>query len=66
MRATVIRERADVGIAFDGDADRIVMADEEGRLVDGNGLCHSRPRYARNRASPENCLATTIMANGGC
>ena len=66
MRATVIRERADVGIAFDGDADRIVMADEEGRLIDGNGLLAILAcDMLETRRLPKNCLATTIMANGG-
>jgi len=66
MRATVIRERADVGIAFDGDADRIVMADEEGRLIDGNGLLAILAcDMLKNKCLPKNALATTIMANGG-
>ncbi|HOD50534.1 MAG TPA: phosphoglucosamine mutase [Candidatus Hydrogenedentes bacterium] len=66
MRATVIRERADVGIAFDGDADRIVMADEEGRLIDGNGLLAILAcDMLKSGRLPQNCLATTIMANGG-
>jgi phosphomannomutase len=33
LREAVLRERADLGIAFDGDADRIVFVDEEGRTV---------------------------------
>ena len=66
MRATVIRERANVGIAFDGDADRIVMADEEGRLIDGNGLLAILAcDMLETKRLPKNCLATTIMANGG-
>lgn len=66
MRATVIRERADVGIAFDGDADRLLMADEEGRLLDGNALLSILARDLLERdALPNKTIATTIMANGG-
>jgi phosphoglucosamine mutase len=66
MRATVIRERADVGIAFDGDGDRIVMADEEGRLLEGNALLAVLGIDLLERdALPQKTLVTTIMANGG-
>ena len=66
MRATVIRERANLGIAFDGDGDRVVMADDNGRLLDGNALlaiigCDNLERDNL----PNKMLATTIMANGG-
>ena len=66
MRATVIRERADVGMAFDGDGDRIVMADNEGRLLDGNALLAvlGIDLLERNLL-PQKTIATTIMANGG-
>lgn len=66
MRATVIRERADLGIAFDGDADRVLMADEDGRLLDGNALLAILATDMLERDSlPGRTLATTIMANGG-
>lgn len=66
MRATVIRERADVGIAFDGDGDRIVMADGDGRMLDGNALLAilGVDLLERN-ALPGGAIATNIMANGG-
>lgn len=66
MRATVIREKADLGIAFDGDGDRIVMADEEGRLLDGNALLTilAVDLLERNEL-PEKTVVTTIMANAG-
>ncbi|MBL7648735.1 MAG: phosphoglucosamine mutase [Candidatus Hydrogenedentes bacterium] len=66
MRATVIRERADLGIAFDGDGDRLVMADGNGRLLDGNALLAilGIDRLERDEL-PEKTIATTIMANGG-
>ncbi|NVO13027.1 MAG: phosphoglucosamine mutase [Rhodoplanes sp.] len=38
LRAKVREMRADVGIALDGDADRVVMVDEQGHLVDGDQL----------------------------
>lgn len=66
MRATAIREGADVGIAFDGDGDRILMADEEGRLLDGNAiLAILGTDLLKHDALPNKKLATTIMANGG-
>jgi phosphoglucosamine mutase len=66
MRATVIRERADLGIAFDGDGDRVVMADENGRLLEGNAiLAIIGVDHLERDILPHKKLATTIMANGG-
>ena len=66
MRAKVIREKADLGIAFDGDGDRIIMTDEESRLLDGNALLAILGIDLLQRdALPENTVVTTIMANGG-
>lgn len=64
MRATVIRERADLGIAFDGDGDRIVMADQDGRLLDGNAILAILGVDAIERNElPQKTVVTTIMAN---
>lgn len=66
MRARVIREKADLGISFDGDGDRVVMADEHGRLLDGNALLAMIGLdYIERDALPNKQIVTTIMANGG-
>ncbi len=57
---------ADIGLAFDGDADRVILADERGEIVDGDhimaiyGLFH-----ARNGGLPENTVCGTVMSNVG-
>jgi phosphoglucosamine mutase len=38
LRDTVLRTGADVGLAFDGDADRLIVVDEKGQIVDGDQL----------------------------
>ena len=38
LRSTVLEEKADLGIAFDGDGDRVLMVDHKGELVDGDQL----------------------------
>lgn len=66
MRAQVIREKADVGIAFDGDGDRIVMADSQGRLLDGCALLAILAvDFLQRGTLGNNTVVTTIMANAG-
>ena len=66
MRATVIRERADLGIAFDGDSDRVAMADEDGRLLDGNAILAILASDMLERGElPKNTIVSSVMANGG-
>ena len=56
---------ADVGIAFDGDGDRVVMATSDGRLVDGDELLYviAQARSLRNRLNGG--VVGTVMSNYG-
>ena len=66
MRATVIRERADLGVAFDGDGDRLVMADEDGRLLNGDALLALLGTdLIQSENLPRKTVVSTIMANIG-
>jgi len=63
--AAVVRERgADAGIALDGDADRLIMVDASGRLVDGDQLLFAIVRQRHSR-SPVAGVAGTLMSNLG-
>ena len=55
---------ADVGIAFDGDADRVVLADAQGRLVDGDGILFILSQYRHRRGDCEGVVGT-LMTNLG-
>ncbi len=66
LQATVVAAGADLGLAFDGDADRLIAVDERGALVDGDGvmgIC----ALARLDAGTlrNNVLVATVMSNGG-
>lgn len=66
LRARVVAERADLGIAVDGDADRLVMVDEIGRVVDGDQILgligRSWHRSGRLRGGG---VVATVMSNLG-
>ena len=62
----VLETRADLGICLDGDADRVVLIDEQGRIADGDqfmGLIATR--WAREGRLAGNTLVATVMSNLG-
>jgi phosphoglucosamine mutase len=66
LQAEVVRRGADVGIAFDGDADRVVLADATGATIDGDqiiAIC-ARDLQARDRLTGD-AVVVTVMANLG-
>jgi len=57
---------ADVGIAFDGDADRVILVDERGGTVDGDTIIGILARYLQSRSAlPGDFVVTTQMSNFG-
>jgi phosphoglucosamine mutase len=66
MCAKVIETRADIGIALDGDADRVVIADEQGRLIDGDQLMALiATSWHRQQRLSGGGLVATVMSNLG-
>jgi phosphoglucosamine mutase len=67
VMAEAVREyRADVGIALDGDADRVIFVDEHGTEVDGDhimAICATH--LIKNNALAKNTLVATVMSNMG-
>ena len=66
LSETVIRQGADVGVALDGDADRLIMCDEKGKIIDGDQLLGliATSWKAQGRLSQPGIVAT-IMSNLG-
>lgn len=66
LSARVIAEKADLGIALDGDADRLVMVDELGRVIDGDQLMAMiATRYEATGQLTGGGVVSTIMSNLG-
>jgi phosphoglucosamine mutase len=66
MRREVLARRADIGIALDGDADRLIVADEGGHILDGDQLMALiATGLARGGRLAGNALVATVMSNLG-
>jgi phosphoglucosamine mutase len=66
MQRKVREVRADFGIALDGDADRVVMADEQGRIIDGDQILALIARsWAKNGLLKGGGVVGTVMSNAG-
>ena len=60
----VLEYRADIGIALDGDADRLVVVDELGNVVDGDKLIGAMAVYLKEEnLLKNNACVTTVMSN---
>jgi len=63
LRAHVLLERADVGIALDGDGDRLIMVDHRGEIVDGDEILYVLARARLADGTLNGGVAGTLMTN---
>ena len=65
VRARVVEEKADLGIALDGDGDRVLLVDANGEIVDGDEIVYIIARYRQQTGQGCNGVAGTQMSNLG-
>ncbi|MEQ8934529.1 MAG: phosphoglucosamine mutase [Amphiplicatus sp.] len=66
MQAAVLKYRADIGIALDGDADRVIICDEKGEIVDGDQiLALIAKSWAQKGRLKGGGVVSTVMSNMG-
>ena len=66
LKARVVAENAKLGLAFDGDADRMLAVDEKGRLVDGDQIMAICAKHMKDKGIlKKNTCVVTVMTNLG-
>lgn len=66
LQETVKETGAEIGLAFDGDSDRLIAVDENGDLVDGDRIMFIIGKYLSEKgALSQNTIVTTVMSNLG-
>jgi phosphoglucosamine mutase len=66
MQSQVVAHRADIGIALDGDADRVIIADEQGQIIDGDQiLALIAENWAAQKRLRHQAVVATVMSNLG-
>ncbi len=65
LAAEVVKHRADLGIALDGDGDRLVMVDRDGRIYGGDELLYVIAMDAKRRGALAGGVVGTVMSNLG-
>ena len=66
LQARVLEEKADIGVAFDGDADRALFVDENGKIVDGDATLWIMAQYLQDHGKLANStVVATVMSNIG-
>lgn len=66
LKERVVSEKANLGIAFDGDADRMLAIDENGKLVDGDQIMAICGKHMKEKGKlKNNTIVATVMSNLG-
>jgi phosphoglucosamine mutase len=65
LQKTVVETAADLGIAYDGDGDRVMMVDHTGRLIDGDEIVYIIARNAQKLNKLQGGVVGTLMSNMG-
>ncbi len=65
IKSAVKKYKANVGISFDGDADRIIMCDEKGKIIDGDQIIAMLARRWKSKKILKGGVIGTLMSNYG-
>ncbi len=65
LQAAVLQHQADLGIALDGDGDRVVMVDKQGEILDGDELLFIIAENRQQRGKLQGVVVGTVMSNLG-
>ncbi|MDX1901652.1 MAG: phosphoglucosamine mutase, partial [Gammaproteobacteria bacterium] len=65
LRELVLREKADLGLALDGDADRVMMVDHVGDTIDGDVMLYIMAKHLHAAGMLKGGIVGTVMANLG-
>ncbi|MFL2887537.1 MAG: phosphoglucosamine mutase [Pelagibacterales bacterium MED-G40] len=65
IKTAVKKFKANVGISFDGDADRIIMCDEKGKIIDGDQIIAMLARRWKSKKILKGGVVGTLMSNYG-
>ena len=66
LQARVVYEKANVGLAFDGDADRLLAVDENGKIVDGDQIMAIVGNFMKSKGTlKKDTIVATVMSNLG-
>jgi len=63
LSKAVVEHKADLGIAFDGDGDRVMMVDGDGSLINGDQLIWLLAKHLNNKGELQGGVAGTLMTN---
>lgn len=65
LREKVLSEKADLGIALDGDGDRVLMVDHQGNVLDGDELLYIIVKHRQEMGTLKGGVVGTVMSNFG-
>ena len=65
LQRAVIAEQADLGIALDGDGDRVIFVDHQGRIADGDELLYVLAKHRQQTGTLQGGVVGTLMTNYG-
>ena len=66
LQARVVYEKANVGLAFDGDADRLLAVDEKGQMIDGDQIMAIIGNHMKSKGTlKKDTIVVTVMSNLG-
>lgn len=66
LQELVVEKKADIGLAFDGDGDRLIAVDENGQVVDGDQIMYICAKHLQEKGALRgNTVVATVMSNLG-